>query len=250
MKYIYFDCYAGFDVQMALGSLIDMSKNDMYAKKAASDISPGCMLFSEEVKRQSMDALLVHFDMEIPDECSINDVIDASSLDDEIKSTLKLWYKFKSDGMIHNFADEFKELVYCAACVASIKAIEADAIYVSAISQGNAVLTDGNKITAIPSPHTELLGKMADIYTVPSGIEKEILTPGGIALLYVMGAKHMPPKAHNVMESGYGAGSENLPVPNIVRCITAEDTNDELNLNFETMFSQINTEFGALAKAE
>ena len=95
---------------------------------------------------------------------------------------------------------------------------------------------------------TELLCKMAGLHTAPVSIEKEILTPGGIMLLYVLGAKHMPPKAHNVIKSGYGAGDEQLSVPNITRCILAQDGEDELNLDFETVFSKMNTEFASFAK--
>ena len=46
MKYIYFDCYAGFDVQMALGSLIDMSENKDLAKKAGAAVFGEVTLFT------------------------------------------------------------------------------------------------------------------------------------------------------------------------------------------------------------
>ena len=123
-------------------------------------------------------------------------------------------------------------------------------VFVSSVYQGNGVIATENNITVIPSPHTELLAKMSGMHTARVDIEKEILTPGGIMLLYVLGAKYMPPKAHNVLKSGYGAGAENLSIPNIARCILAEDNEDEPSLNLEAVFSEMNTEFGILSKGK
>ena len=242
MKYIYFDCYAGFDVQMALGSLIDMSENKDLAKKAGAAVFGEVTLFTQEVKRQSMEALLAYFDFPYPDEQDIGEFIEKSELSEEIKTKLRLWNKVKSDGRKHNFIEEIRELACCAACLELIDSIGADEVYVSAIYQG---APGGNA----PSDHTRLLCKMADILTYPAPCEKEILTPGGAALLYVLGAKHMGPGAHDVIKSGYGAGEEILSMPNIVRCIFAGKNDlEELNLNFEALISDMCAEIAALAK--
>lgn len=250
MKYIYFDCYAGFDVEMALGSLIDMTKDIESAKKAAIAITPDVNLYTQETKRQSMEALLAYFEFGYPEERDASDIVDNLCFDNDIKSKLKLWLKLKSDGKKYSNFEQIKELIYCAACLNIVKKLEITDIFVSSVYQGSGITTCGNSITVIPSPHTELLAKMAGIHTASVNVEKEILTPGGIMLLYVLGAKHMSPKAHNVIKSGYGAGSENLSIPNITRCIIANDEEDELNINLETVFSEINTEFGVLSKGK
>ena len=65
MKYIYFDCYAGFDVQMALGSLIDMGDSIDLAQKTAECILEPLTLYTEQTKRQGMDALFTFFDFSL-----------------------------------------------------------------------------------------------------------------------------------------------------------------------------------------
>ena len=250
MKYIYFDCYAGFDVEMALGSLIDMTKDTDSAKKAAIAITPDAKLYTEETKRQSMEAMLAYFEFGFPEDRSAEDVLENLCFDDDIKSKLKLWYKLKSDGKKHENSEQIKELIYCSACLNIIKNLEVTDVFISSVYQGNGVIATENNITVIPSPHTELLAKMSGMHTARVDIEKEILTPGGIMLLYVLGAKYMPPKAHNVLKSGYGAGAENLSIPNIARCILAEDNEDEPSLNLEAVFSEMNTEFGILSKGK
>ena len=248
MKYIYFDCYAGFDVKMALGSLIDMTKDTESAIKIAKAITPDVHLYTEETKRQSMEATEAFFEFGTPEERNASEVIQSLCFDDDIKTKLKLWLKLKSDGKKNRQYNEVEELIYCAACLNIIKHLDVKDVFVSSIYQGSAAITTEKNITVIPSPHTELLCKIAGLHTAPISIEKEILTPGGIMLLYVLGAKHMPPKAHNVIMSGYGAGDENLSVPNITRCILAQEGEDEISLNFESMFSEMNTEFASFAK--
>ena len=243
MKYIYFDCYAGFDLQMALGALIDMSGMNGLAEKIARDIVPGAQLFCENVKRQSMDAVMAYFDFSCEDDGDIYAFADCICTDEKTKSKLKRWLTVKDDGKRHNFSDEVRELVYCAVCLEIIKSLEADKVCISAVSQGSGVVQNGGSIDFIPSKHTELLTKMAGIPTLEINADEEILTPSALAFLYVLGAEYMPPGAHNVIKSGYGAGVKLLSVPNIARCILANDDSDEVELGFECIFSEFASEY-------
>jgi len=244
VNYIYFDCYSGFDLQMALGSLIDMTKDTDTARKACDAIITGGKLYTEETRRQSMEALLAFFDVscdaDIPD---TKELIEKSHLSEKTKSLLTRWLIIKDDGKNHPCNYDLKETIYCAACLSILENIGAEKIYISSINQGTGVITKGTHIDFIPSKHTELLSKMANIPVFSVDIEKEILTPGALAFLYVLNAEHMPPKAHNVIKSGYGAGAENLSIPNLARCVLADDTGDETKLSLECIFSDMTTEF-------
>ena len=248
MSYIYFDCFSGFDVQLALGALIDMSKDTQVAQKAVGALIKDALIYTEETKRQSMEGTLAYLDFCVTEEKPINEIIDVSDLSDEMKSKLKRWYKLKSDGRHYHFYDEINDLLFCAASLALIENSGAEKVYFSAIYQGKGVIAGENNITVIPSPHTELLTKMANILVTPANIDKEILTPGGIAFLYVLNAEYMSPKAHNVIKSGYGAGAEDLPIANVARCVLADDYEKELGLNIESLMSDIYTEFGAVGQ--
>lgn len=251
MKYIYFDCFAGFDVQMALGALADMAKDSVTAENAARALLESASLSAIEVKRQGMEAVLAGFSYAVSQKTEPADIIENAVFHDDIKSRLKLWLKLRTnDGKITDSkSDILNELLYVAACLNLIKDAGAKAIYVSGIMQGVGVNTDNDEISVIPSPYTDFLCKMADIHIREFTWDKELLTPGGAALLYVIGAEYMPQKAHNVVKSGYGAGAEELEIPNILRAILADDSDDELSLNFETVISEMYTEFGAFAEA-
>ncbi len=246
MSYIYFDCYAGFDTQLALGALIDMTKDTELAQNTVKAIIKGAVIFTEETKRQSMEGTLAYLDFCVTEERDIPEIIEDSELSDEMKLKLKRWYKFKSDGKCHHFYDELNQLLSCAAAFAIIHESGAENVYVSNVYQGEGVTAKDNKLTVIPSPHTQLLTRMANIKAVPSNVEKEILTPDGIAFLYILNAEHMSPKAHNVIKSGYGAGMEELPIANVARCVLADDYEKELELSIENLISEVCTEFSVI----
>ena len=243
MKYIYFDCYAGFDVQMALGSLIDMSDKKDLALKTAQDILEPVTLYTEQTKRQGMDALLVYFDFSYSKSDDTHKLIENSALDEALKTKLRSWYKLKSDGKKGNYIEDTRELLMAAASFAIIDSLEVDSFYVSALFQGGG----GNFKT---SSHTELLAKMSELPIYPCAEQKEILTPGGIAFLKVLGAKYLSPQSHDVIKSGYGAGDDELSIPNIARAVLAnDDGSEELFLNFEALISDMQAEIGAIATA-
>ena len=235
MKYIYFDCYAGFDVQMALGSLIDMSDKKDLALKTAEDILEPVTLYTEQTKRQGMDALLAYFDFSYSKSDDTGVLIENSKLSETLKTKLRSWYKLKSDGKKGNLEQ------YWDGKIDKIDSLEADKFYVSALFQGG-----GGDFK--PSPHTELLGKMSELPIYPCAEQKEILTPGGIAFLKVLGAKYLSPQSHDVIKSGYGAGDDELSIPNITRAVLAnDDGSEELFLNFEALISDMQAEIGAIA---
>ena len=243
MKYIYFDCYAGFDVQMALGSLIDMTDSTDLAQKTAECIIKPLTLYTEQTKRQGMDALFAYFDFSYSKSDDTLFLIENSSLDESLKTKLKSWYKLKSDGKKGNDIENTRELLMTAAAFAIIDSLDAQNFYVSALFQGGGA-------DFKPSAHTELLGKIADLPIYPCSETKEILTPGGIAFLNVLGAKYMSPQSHDVIKSGYGAGEDELSIPNIARAVLAnEDETEESFLNFESLISNMHSEIGSMTTA-
>ena len=235
---------------MALGALADMTKDTETARTAAERLLEGASLLVVEVKRQSMEALFAYFDYAIPDKADPEDITESSLFNDDIKSKLKLWLKLRTnDGKINaDKLDILNEVLYVAACLSIIKETGAEKVYISQISQGSGIQTKNDELSLIPSPHTEFLCKMADIHIKDVELSKELITPGGAALLYVLGAQYQPRKMHNIIKSGYGAGAEDLEIPNILRAVLANDSDDEMCINFEAVISEMYTEFGVFAE--
>ncbi len=242
MKYLFFDCYGGLDVQMLASALADMADNMDFIKKTAELMPIKSEILSSRVNRCSMDAYLLHLACEISEGESISDIIEKSGLDDKIKSRLKLWYKLKSDGKPYKPESDQRELMYAAVCLSLIESLSPEHVYISEILQGNAMGAEGGELRFIPSAHTELLCKMAQLRTKQTDIAREILEPGAAALLYILDAEYLEPKMHNVIKSGYGASdNELLEIPNIARCLMAEDGEDKeaVYTDFEAIMTDI-----------
>ncbi len=242
MKYLFFDCHGGFDLQMAVSAIIDMTENDETAREAASLLPIAGGLSTSRVKRCGMDALLAQLETKTDEEGSIAEIIEALSLSDSLKSKLKLWHKLRSDGKPYNREKEQRELCYAVLCLILVERLGIERIYISEILQGNAMGTEGADLKIIPSAHTELLTKMAGLRTRSVNIPKEILEPSAAALLYIINAEYLPPRMHNVIKSGYGASQSDLSeVPNIARAVIAEDgeASEEVYRDFEAIISDM-----------
>ena len=90
-------------------------------------------------------------------------------------------------------------------------------IYVSRVNVGGGFVKCEHGILPVPAPAALSLMEGKTIYS--SGVERELLTPTGAALLTALGSEFgsMPPI--NMERIGYGAGRADLPHPNMLRLI-------------------------------
>uniref|UniRef100_UPI0026F41D5E LarC family nickel insertion protein n=1 Tax=Alicyclobacillus sendaiensis TaxID=192387 RepID=UPI0026F41D5E len=88
------------------------------------------------------------------------------------------------------------------------------ACYVSPIEVGGGSVLCAHGRVPVPAPATLALLKGYPIYS--SGLWGETTTPTGAAIIRAL-AKPMPPRPMRVDAIGYGAGSKDLPVANVLR---------------------------------
>ncbi len=72
----------------------------------------------------------------------------------------------------------------------------------------------------MPLPAPAVLELMKDVPTVPCDIEKEMVTPTGIALMKTLVQDFIYPPDFILRGTGYGAGTRDLPIPNVLRILT------------------------------
>ncbi len=136
----------------------------------------------------------------------------------------------QAEAKVHNCAPEsihFHEVgsedaivdIVCSAV--AIEAIAADQWFCSAINTGSGTVKCAHGILPVPAPATVELLRGAPIYS--SGIQKELLTPTGAALLKALKVCFEPLPRMNLTAAGYGAGARDLPGhANVVRLILGE----------------------------
>ncbi len=136
----------------------------------------------------------------------------------------------QAESKIHNRAPEsihFHEVgsedaivdIVCSAV--AIEILAADAWYCSALNVGSGTVKCAHGTLPVPAPATVELLQGAPIYS--SGIQKELLTPTGAAILRALGVRFEPLPAITLSATGYGAGARDFPgSANLVRLTLGE----------------------------
>jgi pyridinium-3,5-bisthiocarboxylic acid mononucleotide nickel chelatase len=109
--------------------------------------------------------------------------------------------------------------IVCAA--AGIEALQVDEIVCSPLNVGSGIVNCAHGKFPVPAPATVELLKGAPVYS--SGIEAELVTPTGAAIVRTLATRFAPFPEMKVEKSGYGAGSQDFPGhPNVVRLTIGE----------------------------
>ena len=261
MKIAYFDCFSGVSGDMILGALIDAGLNlqeleselgklkiSGYKIKAQKAVRKGIsgIKFSIDIIEQNMERRLK----------DIVEIIDQSDLSDNIKDLSKKIFKELAtvEAKIHNKNIEeihFHEvggldsIIDVIGSLIGIKKLGIEAIYSSKIHVGTGFVECQHGVIPIPAPATLELLKEISIYS--KGIEAELTTPTGAAILKTLSRSFGVMQEMKVKKIGYGAGSRELEIPNLLRVYVGETNDggyekDEVIL-IETNLDNMNPEF-------
>ncbi|MGL4622780.1 nickel pincer cofactor biosynthesis protein LarC [Chroococcidiopsis sp.] len=92
-----------------------------------------------------------------------------------------------------------------------------DKIYCSALPTGGGTVKAAHGLMAVPVPAVLKLWEMRTCPVYSNGIQKELVTPTGAAIATTLATDFGSPPAMTIQRIGQGAGSINLPIPNILR---------------------------------
>lgn len=92
-----------------------------------------------------------------------------------------------------------------------------DQIYCSALPTGGGTVRAAHGQMAVPVPAVLKLWEMRGCPVYSNGIERELVTPTGAAIATTLATDFGSPPAMILQRVGQGAGSRDLPIPNILR---------------------------------
>ncbi|MGO9137763.1 MAG: nickel pincer cofactor biosynthesis protein LarC [Syntrophales bacterium] len=231
MRIAYFDCFSGVSGDMILAALIDAGADLHKLELELSKLKiSGFTLKAEKTTRKGIsgtkffvDADDNHTERHLSD---IEKIMDKSDLGDEIKAEAKAIFRdlAEVEAKIHNTDSgkvHFHEIggidsiVDIVGSLIIIKMLDIRAVYASRIPVGTGFVKCDHGVLPLPAPATLELLKGIPVYA--SGIEKELVTPTGIAILkhLVKGFGVIPEM--KIKRIGYGAGSRDLKIPNLLR---------------------------------
>ena len=221
---------------MLLGALIDagLSADRLRADLAALHL-PGFELNVRRVRKNGFSATKV--DVLVSDTVTerhlpeIEDLITQSDLPAAVQErALTIFRRMGAvEAGIHGLAIDQVHLhelggadtiVDVTGVLLGLDALGVTEIYVSPVPLGRGFVRGAHGQIPLPAPAT--VGLLAEVPVVGSPVEAETVTPTAAALLTTLAEGFGPLPAMRLSAVGYGAGSRDLPIPNLLRVFLGE----------------------------
>jgi uncharacterized protein (TIGR00299 family) protein len=261
MKIAYFDCIAGASGDMILGALIDAGLPEATLRERLADLRlDGFDLRCQHVLKNGFSAtkvdVLVADDLPARHLREIEAIVLESGLSPAIQErALGIFRRLgEVEASIHGTPLDQVHLhelgavdtiVDVVGALAGLDALGVERIYASPLPVGRGFVRGAHGPIPLPAPATAALLKGVPI--VGSDLEVELVTPTGAALLSSLAAGFGPIPAMTLTAAGYGAGSRDLPIPNVLRLLLGEqvspnDAVTETLAMLETNIDDLNPE--------
>ena len=260
MRIAYVDCFSGASGDMILGALIDAGLSPRLLRQELKKLNLSkVQLTVRKVLKGGISATRVVVEgNEKRSHRNLKEmvrIIDRSGLDAEVKSLSKrIFGKIAStEAGIHRTPAEevhFHEvggldsIVDICGAVWGLRRMGIEKIHVSKVNVGAGFVNCEHGVLPVPAPAALALMNGKPIYS--TGVEKELLTPTGAALLSTLGTEFGSFPVMRVEKIGYGAGRDDLPHPNVLRLMigTAEEMRgEEKVMVVETNIDDMNPQF-------
>ena len=237
MKSLYFDLIGGASGDMILAALIDagLPAEDLKRALTALNLDEFKLEVSATVKN-GFSATRV--DVQVgpqPPERHLNqilEVIEKSSLSDHIKERAAgiftniasveagIHGKEIDDVHLHELGGT-DTIVDVTGALLGLEILGVDRVYSSPIPLGSGFIDGAHGKIPLPAPAT--LALLTGLPVRGTDISKELVTPTGAALLADLVDSFKPAPEMEISSIGYGAGSRDLPIPNLLRVIIGEE---------------------------
>ncbi|MGQ9920316.1 MAG: nickel pincer cofactor biosynthesis protein LarC [Desulfobacca sp.] len=249
MKIAYFDCFSGASGDMILGALLDagLSVEVLQAELGRLQLPP-FHLAAKKVKKRGLGGTQLIITLEEDHHQhhqhhqhqhhhahrhlgDITRIIRASSLAPEIQETgIAIFTRLaRAEAKMHCTSIEkihFHEvgamdaIIDVMGAVIGFHALGLEKIYCSPLHVGSGTVECTHGTLPVPAPATLELVQGKPIYS--TGVQGELLTPTGAAILTTVAAGFGPMPPCTVSAIGYGAGTLDPPLPNLLRVTIGE----------------------------
>jgi len=240
MKIAYFDCFSGASGDMLLGALLDagLELGRLEAELRRLPL-PDWSITAEKTKKKGIAAtqVRVHSGEHHPHRglAEILRLIDQgreAGLAPSVAARASAIFRRlgEAEAKIHNVPVEqihFHEVGAVDAIVdivgasAGFELLGIEDFYASALNVGSGRVEAAHGVMPVPAPATAELVRGVPTYS--SGIERELLTPTGAAILTTIVRRFGPLPPMRLEAIGYGSGMADLPSQaNVLRMIVAE----------------------------
>lgn len=245
MKTAYFDCFSGASGDMILGALLDAGVDLAYLRAELAKLHlTGWELQLARVLKggiRASRALVViarpSTRQPAPYLRDIEAILQASALTDATRTqSLAVFRRLaEAEARVHGQPVEsvhFHEvgaldaIIDVVGAVTGLQALGVDKVLCSPLHLGTGTVQCLHGLMPVPAPATAELIRGVPCYA--GSIDGELLTPTGAAILTTMVTAFGPLPAMNVEHIGYGAGTAERRLPNVLRLFVG-GVDEELN---------------------
>ncbi|NPV54257.1 MAG: nickel pincer cofactor biosynthesis protein LarC [Firmicutes bacterium] len=245
MKIAYFECFSGISGDMILGALVDAGL-DLGELKTGLDklklAGPDAFeLKVEKTARNGISGTSIEVITDLnPGHpraqgfrrlSDIEAVLDASDLDEAtMEMSRRIFRRLAvAEAKVHNIPVDqvhFHEvgavdtIVDVVGAVLGFRAMGVTKIYASRLHVGTGFVKCAHGMLPVPAPATLELLRGVPIYA--TGVQGELVTPTGAAIITTLAESFGGCPEMHLERIGYGAGKQNLDIPNLLRIYLGE----------------------------
>lgn len=239
-KIAYVQCPTGVAGDMLLGALCDAGLPFDYLVRQLQrlGLSDEYDLIMTKVHKQGQQGIKVdvnlkvshHHHRHLPE---IEQIIKQANLPDAVtKHSLAVFGTLaKAEGAVHGISPQKVHFHEVGATDAIIDIVGAcigfdylgiTEIYCSPLPTGGGTVTAAHGRLSVPVPAVLELFKYAQVPIYSNGIERELVTPTGAAIMVSLAQSFGHAPSMNLLTTGRGAGTIDLPIPNLLQLWVGE----------------------------
>ena len=237
MKLAYFDCFSGISGDMTLGALVDAGCAVEQVREGLRGLQvPGWELTAEKIWKNGMAATYVNVKTEDQSThrsfTAILEILQRSQLTPAVRErAAAIFQKLgEAEARVHDVplekihfhevgaVDAIVDIV--GACI-GFEVLGIEKFACSALNVGGGTAKMAHGVLPVPAPATANLLQGKPTYS--NGVQKELVTPTGAAIVATLCDAFGPQPAMSVSAIGYGAGTADLEgQPNVLRIMVGE----------------------------
>ncbi|MGA9140562.1 MAG: nickel pincer cofactor biosynthesis protein LarC [Methanocella sp.] len=236
MKTLYLNCFSGISGDMFLGAMLDLGVRHEALSSGLDALGiEGLKIEVVPVVKKGIKA--THVDVIAPDTAEerhlaeILPIINDSDLPADVKRLSEAVFRRlgAAEAKVHGTTvnhvhfhevgalDTIADVVGAAIC---LKEAGIEQVYASRVNVGSGKVRTSHGLLDVPAPATAEL--LRSLPTYSSDVKAELTTPTGAAILSEICKGTGPVPVMRAKKTGFGAGSRDLEIPNVLMAICGE----------------------------
>jgi uncharacterized protein (TIGR00299 family) protein len=234
--FAFLDCFSGVSGDKFLGALVGagLDPDVLRGQLALLDVS-GYTLEVSEVRKAGVAGVKVDVVVEdgqrSRDWRTIRELITASRLSDAVKRRAldafgrlavaeAAAHGVEVDAVHFHEVGAVDSIIDIVGTAIGVVELGIDEIWATPVRLGHGMVSTSHGMLPVPAPATVELLRGVPVYS--GELEGEMTTPTGAALLRALVTRYAPMPPMTIASEGWGAGTRDLPIPNLLRLTLGE----------------------------